>query len=561
MSISREIDEKINIVDLVSRYLSLKKAGVNYKASCPFHSEKTPSFVVSPAKNIAYCFSCHNGGGPVKFLSEIEKIPFSEAVHKLAKEAGIELKTDFYKERRDSSGDIFDIYKVVTEFYHADLYKSENSDKLEYLYKRGLSDETIKKFKLGYSGDPRGLFYKLTESGFKEKDILESGIFLSSSKDKFYSRIVFPIANYGGNVVAFTGRVLDNSLPKYLNSPATKIFDKSSILFGLNLAKTEIGKKDFVIIVEGQMDTVSLHQAGFDNTVAISGTALTDEQIKILKRLTKNIFFCFDNDNAGINATFSSIENTINQEVNIKIIDLGKNKDPDEIVKSGQDFNDYVKNSMSLVQFYIKQGEKKYDITGVQGKVSLIKDLMKKIKKISHDLERDFHINEISKLLDIGVDTLYKELNQTRDVNFSRVSKIEKKGFGIFEQICGYMTLYGYFDLFFENFHYNVDEIEGGDFSNTLVRLLQAKNTYLEDESIDIDFIKSIELFIEEENIEGNKDKIKKNFKDLVNILNKSIYEKKKALLDLRMKEDPSNNELFQEYSKLIVEAKKYSII
>jgi DNA primase len=243
MSISREIDSRIDIVELAGRYLQMKKAGVNYKANCPFHHEKTPSFVISPAKNIAYCFGCHHGGGPVKFLMEIEKIEYGEAVRMLAKQAGIELKTDYYKERGENKGDIYDIYRICAEFYQAELQKPEHEDKLAYLHRRGLTDETITKFKIGFSDNSRDLFYKLKEKGFEEKDIIDSGVFMAPGRDKFYGRIVFPISNFTGHTVAFTGRVLDDSLPKYLNSPASRIFDKSSILFGMNLAKTEIGKK------------------------------------------------------------------------------------------------------------------------------------------------------------------------------------------------------------------------------------------------------------------------------------------------------------------------------
>ncbi len=298
MSLSQEIDAKINIVDLAGRYVQMKKAGANYKALCPFHNEKTASFMISPAKNIAYCFSCHRGGGPVKFLSEVEKIEFREAIQILAKEAGVELKTDYYKERGENRTDIYELYKMVASWYQQDLYKPENIDKLTYIQKRGLTGETLEKFGIGYSGDSRGLFYHLKEKGFSEKDIMDSGVFVSSSRDKFFGRIVFPIANYTGNIVAFTGRIIDQGEPKYLNSPASRIFNKSEILYGLNLAKTEISKKGFVIIAEGQMDTIALHQAGFTNTVAISGTALTKEHVQFLKRLSHRIYLCLDSDNA-----------------------------------------------------------------------------------------------------------------------------------------------------------------------------------------------------------------------------------------------------------------------
>lgn len=253
--------------------------------------------MVSPTKNIAYCFSCHKGGGPVKFLSEMEKIDFREAIQILAKEAGMELKTNYYKEAENRS-DIYGLYKTAASWYANELKKGENADKLAYVKRRGINDDTIATFGIGYSGDSRDLFMTLKNQGFTEKEIMDSGVFVSPSRDKFFGRIIFPIANYTGNVVAFTGRIIDHGEPKYLNSPASRIFNKSEILYGLHLAKSEITKKDFVIVVEGQMDTVALHQAGYRNAVGISGTALTKEHIGYLKRLTKRIYLCLDGDNA-----------------------------------------------------------------------------------------------------------------------------------------------------------------------------------------------------------------------------------------------------------------------
>lgn len=178
MSISQEIESKINIVELAGRYVQMKKAGVNYKALCPFHSEKTASFVISPVKNLAYCFSCHHGGGPIRFLMEIEKMEFSEALHILAKEAGVELKTDYYKERGEKTGDIYDMYRISTDFYHEEILREENREKLNYLLNRGISRETIDRFQLGYSGNPRELFARLKDKGFTEQAIIDSGIFV-----------------------------------------------------------------------------------------------------------------------------------------------------------------------------------------------------------------------------------------------------------------------------------------------------------------------------------------------------------------------------------------------
>lgn len=229
---------------------------------------------------------------------EIEKIDFREAASILAKEAGIEMSTNFAREKAENGQDIYALYREATEWYHRALTHTENERALTYLLQRGITRETIDKFQLGYSGSPRDLLYFLREKGFDAKFLIDSGLFVSESRDKFYGRIIFPIANTMGHTVAFTGRVMDDSLPKYLNSPASHIFDKSSILYGLHLAKQPISKSGEVYIVEGQMDTIALHQAGVDNTVGISGTALTKEHIRILRRFATTIYLALDSDNA-----------------------------------------------------------------------------------------------------------------------------------------------------------------------------------------------------------------------------------------------------------------------
>lgn len=557
MSISQEIDNKINIVELAWRYISLKKAGVNYKALCPFHNEKTASFIVSPVKNIAYCFSCHTGWWPVKFLSEIEKIPYWEALQKLAKEAWIELKTDFYKEHKENRGDFFDMHKIAANFYHEELLKDDNSKKLDYLTKRWLTIETIEKFKLWFSDDSRALFSRLINAWFIEKDIIESGIFINSSKDKFLGRITFPIYDYTGNVVAFTGRVLDDSLPKYLNSPTTKIFDKSSILFGLHLAKNEISKKWFVIIVEWQMDVISLHQAGITNTVAISGTALTEEQIKLLKRITKNIYLCLDNDGAWINATFLSLENTINEDIELRIINLGDYKDPDEYLKSGKSFDDAISSSLSLIEFYIKEWVKKHDIDTALGKKNLIKDMFGHVKKITNKIELDTILRQISRKLDISLDVLYEELKNTKTKKEEKIEILKPQRFDIYEEIVGYLVVYKYFDLFFEKFEYNLDDINDGDSYAMLKKVLLKREEFFGDSSIDFEKIKLIELFIEEENFSLNSDTITKKFLNLLDRFQKKFFQIEKSNFEEIIKKDPQNIEILNKYLELIRKGKK----
>lgn len=557
MSISQEIESKINIVELAGRYLQMKKAGVNYKALCPFHSEKTASFVISPVKNLAYCFSCHHGGGPIRFLMEIEKVEFREALHLLAKEAGVELQTDYYKEHGEKTGDIYDMYRISTEFYYEEILREENIEKLNYLLKRGISRDTIERFKLGYSGNPRELFARLKEKGFTEQAIIDSGIFVGPGRDKFYGRIIFPIANFAWHTVAFTGRITGIWEPKYLNSPVSDIFNKSAILYGFHLAKSTIAKEQNVIIVEGQMDTVSLHQAGIHNAVGISGTALTKEHIALIKRFTKKLYLCLDGDKAWIEATFKSIENLYNEDLDIYIISLPDAKDPDEFIKSWGDFREETKKALTPIEFYIKEGAKKYNIAEMTGKKSIWEELKKMLKHIKNPIEIDAYIREIGKILNLSTDVLYSELKSFRE---KRVIEDVKKqnGFQRAELIAGYIRLYGYFDLFLDKFQYT---LEDGMFIPSffvIKNLLSHRDSLDEDGIIDMDRFSAIELFIEEENTTLSSEIVTLKFLELVGYVNKSCFEQEKK--DLLADIDPNGNEYMIRHRELQEKAKSMGI-
>lgn len=473
MTLREDIESRVNILDIVSRYVDTKKAGVNYKALCPFHSEKSPSFVISPQKNIAHCFSCGKWGGPINFLMEIEKIEFKEAVSILAKEAGIELKTDFQKERQAKWGDIYALYREASRWYHEALYKSENKKYLDYLLVREITDETIKKFQLGCSTSPRDLYFFLKEKWFTHDFLIESGLFLSESRDKFFSRITFPIANGMGHVVAFTGRVLDDSLPKYLNSPASAIFDKSSILYGLHLAKQAISKSGKAYIVEWQMDTIALHQAGIDSAVGISGTALTTEHVRILSRFAKILYLCLDADNAGVKATFASIENLINSDLEIRIISIPNGKDPDEYVKSWWDFATLEKSALSPIGFYMKEGGREYDISTIIGKKKLIEKCLEFLVPLKSQIEIDMHISEMSRMLGVSKEAIMTEYKKAAQYHRTRTPRpkmseetetVKKEDFTSPELLAGYISRYDLLDLFFREFRYTLEDFpkEGG---------------------------------------------------------------------------------------------------
>ncbi|NDK19220.1 DNA primase [Candidatus Gracilibacteria bacterium] len=557
MSISQEIESKINIVELAGRYVQMKKAGVNYKALCPFHSEKTASFVISPVKNLAYCFSCHHGGGPIRFLMEMEKIEFSEALHILAKEAGVELKTDYYKERGEKTGDIYDMYRIATDFYREEILRDENKEKLNYLLNRGISRETIDRFGLGYSGNPRELFTRMKDKGFTEQAIIDSGIFVGPGRDKFYGRIIFPIANFAGHTVAFTGRITDKGEPKYLNSPVSDIFNKSAILYGFHLAKSTIAKEQSVIIVEGQMDTVALHQANIYNTVGISGTALTKEHITLIKRFTKKLYLCLDGDKAGVEATFKSLENLYNEDLDIYVISLPDAKDPDEFIKSGGDFQEEMKKALTPIAFYIKEGAKKYDITQMTGKKAIWEELKKMLKHIKNPIEIDAYIREIGKILNLSTDVLYSELKNFREKRI--IEDVKKQtSFERTELLGGYMRLYGYFDLFLEKFQYTLEDGMSIPSFFVIKNLLSERESGKNNGAIDLDRLSAIELFIEEDNASLSQEIITQKFLELIGYLNKICFEQEKKILLENI--DPNSTEYMIERHKLQEKAKKIGV-
>lgn len=558
MSLSQEIEAKINIVDLVSRYVPLKKAGMNYKALSPFVQEKTPSFVVSPAKNIAYCFSSHKWGGPIKFLMEIEKIEFREAVQILAKEAWIELKTSFAKER-DQWEDIYALYKKTTEWYHKALYEEDGKKALSYLTDRGITQETIELFELGYSSNPRDLWYFLKDAGFSEKFVLESGIFLSPTKDKFFGRITFPIANHLGHIVGFTARVLDDGLPKYLNSPASKIFDKSSILYGLHIAKNEVTKSGNILIVEWQMDTISLHQAGVKIAVGISGTALTSEHIRLLKRFTKRIYLALDSDKAGVNATFSSIESIANEDIDLRIIQIPNGKDPDEYIKGGWKFDELFTSAIAPLTFFLREWSKKYDTTSVVGKRQLIDECLKFLTRVTSHSELDMYFREIGQFMGVSPDSLRIDFNRIKRTK-PLEPKFQKKEAEVQdnrleihlpEKLAGYIAKFDFFDLFLKNFHYTVEELSWErDF--VLLSKVVTRSPLDEDEW---ERLRLIEVIIEEETNTLSEALIAQTFHDMVRSLHKILFLKEKN--QLLSSVSPDSGDYLRAYQTLTQRARE----
>ena len=339
-TIINQILDKVNIADIISGYIPLRRAGRNFKANCPFHHEKTPSFMVSPDKQIFHCFGCGAGGNVFGFLMKYERLEFPEAVQLLADKLGIEIpRSSAPPEERSEISKIHSANDAAANFYHYTLLKMEHGKAAcEYLKKRGVTEECIKRLKLGYAPPEwDSLFNHAKRKGLDHKILEKSGLALPGREggfyDRFRHRIIFPIHNHKGQVIGFGARVLDETLPKYINSPETPVYNKGSHLYGLNLAAEHIKQKDFVIVVEGYLDFLTPFQAGIGNIVASLGTALTQDQVRLLKRFTKNITMVFDADSAGESASLRGLDIAVGEDMNAKVAALPQGYDPDKFTR------------------------------------------------------------------------------------------------------------------------------------------------------------------------------------------------------------------------------------
>lgn len=412
MWVVEDLESSIDIVELVKRYTNLKKAWANYKAICPFpgHNEKTPSFIVSPSKQIGYCFGCHRWGWPLKFIMDAENCSFKEAIDMLSSITWVKVKWYDFKQE-EIKKNIYWVFKDIVNYYRKTLNNFPEIKK--YLMDRWLTSESIEKFEFGYSDSWIELYNYLIEKWYNDDLITQTNVFLDikNKKDKFIWRIIFPIKNNRWDIVALAWRITWIWEPKYLNSPASTIYDKSSILYWLFEGRSEITKKDFIIITEWYMDAISLQQAWFKNTVCVSWTALTEKHIQIIKKLTNKIYLCFDNDKAWFNATQLSIQMLRNKDLEVKIISLENAKDPDEAIKAWMDFNIFINNALSPIWFELKNLEK---INWLQDKKIILQKLLSLVKNYQDNIEKDYYLKEISQKLDIKLDIVYLEYNKTK---------------------------------------------------------------------------------------------------------------------------------------------------
>ena len=414
------IKSKIDIVEFIGKYVPLKKAGVNYKGICPFHQEKTPSFIVSPEKQIWHCFGCGRGGDVFKFLMEREGIEFPEALKILADQVGVRL-SKIPTQGFDSKKVLYSINELAAKYFEKAMADSSEGRKAkDYFINRGLTPQTIAEFRLGYApSGGRALVEFLKRKNISEKDIERAGLGVYKGKflrDKFINRTMFPLADSLGRVVAFTGRVLDaRSVPKYLNSPETPIFRKNELLYGLNLAKSYIQQAGKVVLVEGQMDVISSHQAGVKNVVGISGTALTTQQMKIIGRYANDVLMALDTDEAGGEATKRAVELAAEFDLNIKVVLLGEHKDPDSLIREDADkWKEVVEKSVAVMDFYFDEALRKYDLKNLEQKKLLTRELLGMINKIGDIVEKDFYVKKLSRLVDVDTKILYDALQRSK---------------------------------------------------------------------------------------------------------------------------------------------------
>ncbi len=359
-----QIKSRLTIIDVVGSYIKLDKAGSSYKAICPFHQEKSPSFNVSPSRDAFYCFGCNRGGDIFTFVGEIEGVEFVDALKILAARAGVELKHEA-PEQKTERDHLYGIMEEVTLFY--EKYAKSNSAVGEYLHGRGLTDETIKKFRIGYAPNEWRLASDhLRQKGFTDQEIEKAGLTKptegKSPYDRFRGRVMFPIFDTNGRVVAFSGRVFGHQtnqdgtdVAKYINSPETPLYDKGAILFGYDRAKKAIREQNFSILVEGQMDLIMAHQAGTENSVAVSGTALTERHLTLLKRLSDNVVFAFDADEAGLKATARAFHLALAAGMNVRVASIPDSKDPADYIKSHpSEWSVVIASSQHIINFYLE---------------------------------------------------------------------------------------------------------------------------------------------------------------------------------------------------------------
>lgn len=540
-----KIKERLGIKEVVETYIKLEKAGSNFKGRCPFHNEKTPSFFVSPDRDSYYCFGCGAKGDIFTFVQEYEGLDFINSLKILADRAGIELEKTNFKENTYNNL-LKEILEEATKFFEESFEK--NPEVMIYLKKRGLKEETIKEWRIGFA--PNGwsnLLDNLKSKDYKEVDIEKAGLIKKGNRegyyDRFRSRIIFPITNSNGDIVAFTGRIFgpEEDTAKYLNSPETDLFKKSEILYGFDKAKTAIRKNNFTILVEGQMDTIMCHQAGYKNAVASSGTAITEMQLKNLDRLSKNLVIAYDSDNAGFSASEKAWKTGLAIGMDVKISPIEEGLDPADLIqKDPKKWKDTIKKSEHIIDTLIKKiSNSETDKRKINQRV--VSEIVPHLKSISSSIDRDYFIKKVGEAFDISIEAITQEVNSYKDDSESGKDSIrsahqldEKEKFDEFtleKRIFGVMFALEKKNQ--EEFKKLQEGIINIVSQEEYDRILESINEDLEE------IIFTVENSFDEKNIEIESAELLKNLK-----IKKLNNQRKKILLELRKAEQQKDEEL-----------------
>lgn len=590
MSHLDEIRAKLPIEDVVGQYVSLKKAGRNLKGLCPFHNDSRPSFTVSPEKGIAYCFSCNTGGDIFKFTQLVEKTDFPGALKLLADRAGVRLP-EFRPEIQDEKRQILKANEEAAAFFSSQLKLFVSG--MEYVKSRGLSEETIKLFQLGFSPDSyTALRDHFQKAGFSEKLLLNAGLISQRSMadrntyDRFRGRVMFPIADVQGNIIGFGGRIMDEGEPKYLNSPETEVYHKGRVLYGLHLAKEFIKKEDLAIFVEGYMDVITAHQAGFRNVIATSGTALTADQLTLIQRFTNNIAFCLDSDAAGQRATGFAKEvlanvndlllkkkksdgNTYGPLLNIKVIKLPEGKDPDECIRGNPNaWVEAVAHPISIMDFYFDHAFSLHDRGELEGKKAILAILLPLIKELPSSMEQNDYLERLASELKTEAKYLWDDMKKigNRRIYPSRpevISAPKKEVFSREEFLLGFIVNQpALYELVYSNL---IDTASFDPASEKIYKTL--KRVYSSRSVIDIDEIKAelspdeverlniLPLLIEEHYPDFSEESAKKEVISLIRSINRTNLHRSQKEFEVRIKASKDTEErslLLNQYTQIL---------
>lgn len=567
------IKDRLDIVDVVGWFIPLKKQGRDFKACCPFHSEKTPSFVVSQEKQIFHCFGCGAGGDIFTFVMKYENIEFVEALEYLAEKAGVTLTK---KGNPNAAGDkkaVLYANEIAGKYYSRILFKvAEGQPGRDYVKQRGLSRDIVKEFGVGYAlPEWDGLVKFARKNKVKDDVLVTAGLAVKKAEtgrvfDRFRGRVLFPIFDIQSRIIGFSGRVLDNSLPKYVNTPETPVFIKSNVLYGLNFAKKEILAKKKAIVCEGQIDVVSLHQSGIKNVVASQGTAFTPQQAKILKRYTDEVVLAFDADEAGLKAQLKGIEILLTEGLSVKVVDMPKGEDPDSIIaKEGQDaFLTLIDKALAFFDFKLKIMLNKYDIGEDAGKTKIIAEMLASLKFINGSVLRDKYIEKLSATSGIPKDILWQEFRGVHlkaslkkkvksDVNdavkiFSDIPVAEKMMIkALLEEKDN------------RNFSHIVKHLQADDFLNSYAGKVFAIMGDLFEKDIVVSEVNVSGL---DENLKQFISKITysdldRNFKEHVKAIKRKKIEKELSDIKAEMTAESQNHELIGELSQKYIEKRE----